>query len=290
MSSNDHTNRVIAWFTARGMSEAHARYYLFRRLIVNRPMREALARTMDTGIAAINTQQYYESAHGPVAGAPYKRNKRSSETLRWVSDASAACLRFVGFADEIYSGIEHNGWLTHPDGVGATYRGAVWRLAGHKGYARLVYGYVESENPGAAVICVSNIESVKPGDDGPVFYGAATRDYARYGDNLAEREAKTEREYQEAWQQGVLAACLNSDITGMRKQILIMCKDWRGAGKPDSLHKLVRDAVETLLAVIADNQTKRENLWGECASSQESAFLEGFGDVEQAIMLGWIKP
>lgn len=139
----------------------------------------------------------------PKWGAPYNPRSRDadntcylSDHVRWIENIGDAGLRSCGFADEICTGIQHTGWYSDPYGdPDNTLRGIVCQLPARNGHPQYVVGYADPNNEGAAHIDFNIIEGCRGG-----LEGAPTDDElltaARDADNMAEKYAETEKEYQ----------------------------------------------------------------------------------------------
>lgn len=136
------------------------------------------------------------------------------DKIRWCENAEKAGLRFVCFADDVLTYLNHKGYFTDDDFCGEVLRGAVWQLPARNGVARFVGGYFDPCNDGAALIdtdiCEENAR-VYTYWDKPQDYDAA-RDAARMADCMAEHDAEEQREYNHYWQ-------LSRDIEEKREEI-----------------------------------------------------------------------
>jgi hypothetical protein len=114
--------------------------------------------------------------HG-VGGCNMTR-QRDRPSYAWIEKPRDAGLRLVGYADEIVN-LRHKGWYCdeHQDDL---FRGVVYRLPHSRGF---IAGYADPWNDGPAFVCLELAE------DG--------RQAAFWADSIAEREAESEREYQE---------------------------------------------------------------------------------------------
>lgn len=138
-----------------------------------------------------------------------------SERMQWIERPADIGLRFVGYADEIdVQHTKHTGWFVDDDGVRGTLRGVVYQLPSRAGSLQFVVGYEESEGRGTAI------------DFGTVHRLAAERDQwatrpvehylvariARAADKLAEGEADEQRDYNRAYDAGVVYRQLGEEI------------------------------------------------------------------------------
>lgn len=141
------------------------------------PARDALHR------ARALTQPVY--ATEPFIGShfPFDRNSRNESDVcrfRWVEHVTFLGWRRAGYADDIRSSMRHRGWFadTHQHEV---YRGIVYRLPG----VRFVFGYADPVNSDCALIANATTQDID--------------DAARRADQIAERFAERDRDYDEAW-------------------------------------------------------------------------------------------
>ena len=204
--------------------------------------------------------------------------------LRWTEDARATGLRFVGFADQLIERLGH-GWFSDVDGDGDTYRGAVWQLPARKGRARYLAGYREGNETrskgwhdaaymsdhGAGRLDVSRIFQAARGENcaDRDHYGTH-RDAARAADSIANREAESAREYNEAWRDGSRFASLRETIADARREALALFADMRRARRSgfvatsDGLAidtpicRALRRSIVELVAQISDARRDRD--------------------------------
>lgn len=118
---------------------------------------------------------------------------RTVGQLRWIENTDRAGLRFVGHADELDKSIQHNGWYIDSF-QDDTYRGAIWQLPGRNRQNVYVVGYVDPNNPGAALIDFDAIYGEPSWRDR--YDDDDLRDAARAADRMAELFAEAEREFQ----------------------------------------------------------------------------------------------
>lgn len=111
---------------------------------------------------------------------PRSKCDLSERHVRWVERPSDA-FRCKGYADQIVMRIGHQGWYCGPCQE-EVFRGIVYQLPTRRGANRFAYGYADPCNEGAAFL------SFDPCDD--------LRDAALWADSMAERFAKSEREWQ----------------------------------------------------------------------------------------------
>ena len=102
---------------------------------------------------------------------------------RWVENVSDG-LRFVGFADDLNTSIQHSGWFTD-DHCDNTYRGVVYRLPTRKGGNPIfVYGYTNSFMDDFALLefsaeCDCSIDAARWADNIAEYYADLERDFQR---------------------------------------------------------------------------------------------------------------
>lgn len=211
-----------------------------------------------------------------------------SDSLRWCENVDAIGLRFVDYADKLVR-LDHTGWYTDPDGF-ESIRGAVWQLPARNGRARYVAGYPDPINDGAARIDSDTIEGELGGDYGPYCDADhdAKADAARRADQLAERVAESERDYQTAWQAGSLYATLGDEIADTRRQLLTALAERRKVERADlpALCDLLKQTVRQKLATIEAARTERnklregerDGLWFFPNADMCAAFNDGAGE------------
>jgi len=152
--------------------------------------------THDYGLERIGVCAKYSTVRET---SPYNpRWKDCRDHRRWIEDTKRAGLRWVGFADEICRGIDHNGWYTDED-CGEVIRGGVWQLPARHGRAQYVAGYVDPNNEGAAAIDFEIIEGERGGSEPYQYREDAQAEAARAADSFAESAADAERRYQREW-------------------------------------------------------------------------------------------
>lgn len=176
----------------------------------------------------------------------------------WIENPEMAGLRFVKYADEIAPrSIQHTGWYTSEHGDnGENYRGAVYRLPHSRG---LIAGYEDPNNAPACFVELSLWDS----DDGN---GAAFA-----ADRIAELEAESAREYNEAWQAGRRFEDLGEQISSARRSCLELIREAKEACKGISdmpaIRLTIRRAIEQYRESIQDWRDEREQLqrdYGRC--------------------------
>lgn len=216
---------------------------------------------------------------GPQGGyaspwaAPYWRKsgfKREPGAALYIETLESAGLRLVGYADEISQWIKHKGWYSRFDDYDSTYRGCVLQLPGHKGKARFIAAYEESDS-GGYVLDLSR-GAVFEEDSRAHGYRCEARDYdairdaARAADSFAEREAKEAREYDTAWQAGAQWAQRLEEEREARKEALKLAGEARALRRkvsPDEAPTVcaqIRSAFRELAESIAKSRLEREDL------------------------------
>jgi hypothetical protein len=201
--------------------------------------------------------------------------------VRWVENASNG-MRLVGFADMVASrrAIDHTGWFTDDDQSGDLYRGVVYQLPAARHGAkpecswsdsdgernRYAYGYADPNNDGAALLCFDLV--------------ADRKDAARFADQLAERRAESERDYQRAWRAGTEHAELGETIKAARRRCLALIREARAACKRLADAPMIRDtiraAIEAARETIEECRAKRAELESEYRRGDAlDAFKEG---------------
>jgi len=183
--------------------------------------------------------------------------------VRWVENVSDG-LRRVGFADAVsralgYHSINHKGWFTREDGDGGDVcRGIVYRLPARNGKQQFVYGYDDSNNENAALLCFDD-----PTDN--------EHEAALAADRFAEIFAAHERDYDRAWQAGRRFEYLEEEIKTMRKGALAIGEEMRRVGlttDTPTLYIPLRDKIISLYLQIQKARRERAEL------------LDTYGDVE----------
>lgn len=169
-------------------------------------------------------------------------------------------LRLVGRADEVGGResrrVDHSGWYTDSTFQQETLSGYVLQLPARNGKPRYIPGLAHSDSEGVTLYPLQML-------DDPL-------DAAARADHIAEREAETERGYNDAWQAGSQAAALDEELGSERRETLTAI-----AGLP-------RDSAARR-KLLEDYQEERERIRGEIATLEESgqyepdAFKEGRG-------------
>jgi len=134
------------------------------------------------------------------------------DNVRWIENANYG-LRSCGFADDIVR-LRHRGWFTEDDGANdEVYRGIVYQLPARDGKEQYVYGYVDPNNEGCALICF-DVQHDK-------------EDAARAADNFAERMAEDARDFNRTWQAGQRYRELGEEVKDLRSEALTIGREMR---------------------------------------------------------------
>lgn len=266
------------------------------------PAKEALARARQD--VANGTRRYPSSVSPAVSWQPDKPG------FAFVESIEGAGLREVGRVmpecdgrNGIWDTSGKCGWHTDPhgdtfkDGTGLAW-GVVYQLPGRDGKARFVAGYVMGgDSDDLPIIDFRNVyeENCRadyctvPGP-GTERYGywswesnprdmSAARDAARAADQMAERAAEKEREYNNAWQAGNLFADLGEEIKRQRESVRALLSERRkamasgedGAGFK-AICDVIRRSVSSSLADIQGARDKRAKL----AKGEPVDYCHGF--------------
>jgi hypothetical protein len=226
----------------------------------------------------------------------FKRNKpfeSGGYKLEWMEQPEHFGLRFVGYADEIATrnygyggGIDHTGWYTRHEDYYETLRGAVFQLPARNGRPVYVAGYVEMEgdkpiNGNSAAICLSSIVYGEESHEKEhISYDEAARECARVADSIAKEVAETQREYDEAWQNGQRYSDLGEEVAEMRKHCLALIKEIKAQGKAfaPAICETLKAHVSSYVRDIQEAREKREKLKDAVYNWQYAAFNEGAGE------------
>lgn len=252
---------------AAGYVMSHYRWFRAR----NYPAVESYSRALCLAPSYVKAREYYPRSG--IVGAIWESH---GDKLRWIERPQDIGLRFIGFSDELVN-LNHNGWYTSEDGwTGETLRGGVWQLPGKRGRTRLMYGYIESQNPKAAAIAWTIYETES--EDSALRYNETVQDCARWGDRLAESIAGQERDYESAYQSGARAGRADCDAKEARRQVLPLLADYRAAraSAPESLLSLALEAIRARLERIKESRAARLDDWPNIPKRLESAFRDGF--------------
>jgi hypothetical protein len=184
--------------------------------------------------------------------------------------------RLVGFADEI-SNIRHTGWFTS-EFQDEKLRGVVYQLPARNGRPQYVPGYADPCNEGAARLWLGDIIEGERGDD----HETDKRDAAYRADEIAEKCAKEEREYNAAWQAGSRANELHEAAKTARSELLAFLRELKpkkaALCDAPALIAAARDKAESWIETIRECRVKRDRLIRDCGSWEREAFNEGYGE------------
>lgn len=151
--------------------------------------------------------RYVESDGGP--GKPFAAY--GERHMRWIEKPESFGLRFVGLAHDL-ARIDHTGWFLDSTFQDETARGVVYALPGRDGRARLVPGIADPYQSdkygrGPALISFDHFYIAESGGTAPEAF-----DVAHLADQIAERYAEKERDYQDAFRAGAEWADLATAI------------------------------------------------------------------------------
>ena len=167
--------------------------------------------------------------YGACSRAIYYNPKSTRGNYRWIENAGRG-LRLVGFADEIYRGIDHKGWYTREDDMDETLRGIVYQLPARHGVEQYVHGYADPCNEGAAYLCFDLDDDKEQA--------------ARNADRVAEIFAEEQRDYNAAWDAGNRATELEREAAEQRAHILSLREEIKDA------RAVSRDTMPTICATL----------------------------------------
>ncbi len=241
------------------------------------------------------------TARYPESGLASYQNAPNDRGGRWIENPAAAGLRFVGWSDDIAS-IRHTGWHLDPHGDGETARGCVYQLPARDGRPIFVAAVAmgsrcrdgrswvnQCGRDGAAIIYL-NERHIGPvgGEQYPdADHYVAHFDAAHGADREAEILAKSEREYQEAWQAGSQAAEFIEKATTLRTAARELLREFRRmrraavAGEFPAACATLRQAIRGHLQSAIDAKEEARELvsqWsglGAWRANLEDAFKEG---------------
>lgn len=131
--------------------------------------------------------------------------KNGDTPIRYWESKAQVPFRFTGYADEVAARIGHKGWYCDQF-QDRTLRGIVFQLPARNGVTQYVPGYEESDG-WSVVLYLDRLEE-------------ESRDAAYAADSLAERMAEQEREYNESWQAGSVAAEAIRDALGALRDLM----------------------------------------------------------------------
>lgn len=185
--------------------------------------------------------------------------------LGWYLDSDFAPGLRWQWCDKVEGvGIRHEGWFTDPDGCGDTIRGLVLRLPHGR-------GFLAGTSLGLGM---------SAGADREIYADEVRAAYA--ADRMAEREAETEREYQEAWRAGTDAREADGESRETRRELLALMRDMRAAARNlageagAALCARLRADVRELVRDVRKARAKRDKLRREWAGSP--GFADGYGE------------
>ena len=218
-------------------------------------------------------QSYKIPAHNSRGAVwnPVFKMENSRRAVRWCEDTARAGLRFVAFADEINSFINHTGWFTDDDGYsGETLRGAVWQLPAHNGAARFVGGYIDPCNDGAALIDIDVFEDESARDN----YGENPReldgakDAARCADSLAEWCAEEQREHNRQWQASRDIENKREEIEAARVRHSHNVRNYGAHGTAKHVDNVLREDSASLRATVSELVREIRALFSELPNGE----------------------
>lgn len=199
---------------------------------------------------ATNKTRYSSKAGYGTAGNAHAAYGESH--CRWIENLAECGLRFVGYADEVGTGIEHTGWYTSDDNwTGETVRGCVLQMAGRNGKARFIAAYECPWNMNTYHATFDQIWENEGGD----YYDQqddtdAIRSAASVADGFAECMADETREHNRHWQAGRKYEDLAYEATTIRQDTLALiaeckaiCADMCGKA-PLAAQKLKGDILD----------------------------------------------
>ena len=230
----------------------------------------------------------------------WESDESLAERRRGPSDRAYYCetwpqgWRLLGRADEVCKRegsrrVDHGGWYTEDEGDSGTLAGYVLQIPARNGEPQYVPGTAHSEWDGVTLYPLDRYDS-------PV-------DAAAVADQIAERAAEKERDYNRAWQAGQRWADLGEEIAELRKGIIAAVRQfrearrslrladadpngeahWTGedgaptAGTFDRLCEIIRADVSHDLEEIRKARETREELTESVWTEYRSAFNEGAG-------------
>jgi hypothetical protein len=207
----------------------------------------------------------------------YGWNRRDENGIAWVENLEHAGLRFVNHADEIVR-LNHKGWYADSF-QDSLYRGCVLQLPGRDGRARYLAAYADPDNESAYRVDASGFfigdARVSSWDD-----DSGAREAARAADSLAEREAESAREYNDAFHRGVQWSFCGDTIHDARRELAALRREVRAAKSLPGVH--TAKALVARCAQLRDESRKAHERRAELANgyydaSTRAAFNEGAG-------------
>lgn len=264
--------------------------------------------------AIVSARQDVASGRKRYASSPWRKpagNGARVDGKQWVENPAAMGLRFVGYVDEIVSGIRHTGWYSDAF-QDSKIRGCVYQLPGRGGKARFVAAHDNEENGaanagGPAYVDFSTVYTsdfcaemrsalasigkayqtpamLQPGYWAEAAHESAKKETARAADRFAEEEL----EYQTAWQAGSQWADLGNEIESSRDTIKALLAERRAAKAArlltyPTICATIRKVVSNALGDIADARNRRQRLASGDADSLlfwpgDSRLKEAFND------------
>jgi len=193
--------------------------------------------------------------------------ERFGVKCRWFGKEDTACLRFVGYADEISTHIEHTGWFTHDDGwldPDDKLRGVVYQVSGKDREPRYLAGYADPYNDNAAFLCLT--------------INTSKTEAAMSADWLAECMAESERDYRRASDAGMRCQLIEEETKETRSKALLLCAELRQSQPCNGLYfpaiaEAIRQKVFSSWRSICALREERDKLVSEFGHEQ------GFRDV-----------
>lgn len=166
--------------------------------------------------------------------------------------------------------MRHTGWYTREDPAkDDLYVPCVVKLRGRRGFLACY----REECSNGYLVDLSEIHETP-------------EDAARAADNLAERNAEKEREYQEAWQAGQECHDLREEAADERATCYTNLMAWSGVKRTDwpnavemtAMRRMAAFTTTLLLRRIRKARNRRDHLAEACALHLRDAFNEGFGE------------
>lgn len=185
----------------------------------------------------------------------------------WFDGLDDVPARWVGYADQIARGIDHNGWYADSF-QGAVHRGVVYRLTRQRGY---LIGYETDSGVYVEYACPCEADT--------------NSDVAYLADGLAERAAERAREWSESWSEGSgardrLDAALQALRGAIRERVWIALELAGAASLDNAAEDCRRDGIREDLENALDliDPPRDESL--------RNAYLDGFGGPMRLARIG----